>query len=127
MMPARVPEDLPRLWSDLFNRGDLDGLAALYEPDARLVGEPGRVAVGRAQIREALNGWSVVRGQVAITPARVLLGPDVVALASNSWSLTGTNPDGSPVSMSGTSAEIVRRQPDGTWLIAVDDPYSQSQ
>jgi uncharacterized protein (TIGR02246 family) len=127
MMPARVPEDLPRLWSELFNRGDLDGVAALYEPDGRLVTEPGRVVTGQAQIREALDEFFALRGQVAITPKRVLLGPDGVALASNNWSLAGTNPDGSPVSLAGTSGEIVRRQPDGTWLIAVDDPYSQSQ
>ena len=28
--------------------------------------------------------------------------------------------------MEGKSAEVVRRQPDGTWLFAIDDPYGRS-
>jgi uncharacterized protein (TIGR02246 family) len=123
-MPARTPEDMPGLLVELFNAGDLDGIAALYEPEAVMVAEPGRVVIGQAQIREVYEGFMTGRAQLAITPRQVLAGPDV-ALVSDNWHITGTNPDGSPMSMSGGSSEILRRQPDGTWLYVVDDPFTQ--
>jgi ketosteroid isomerase-like protein len=33
-MPARTPEESPRLWAENFVAGDLDALIALYEADA---------------------------------------------------------------------------------------------
>jgi uncharacterized protein (TIGR02246 family) len=124
-MPARAPEDVSGLLVEVFNAGDLDGIAALYEPEALMVAEPGRVVSGRAQIREAYEGFLAGKGQVTITPRQVLvLGTDV-ALVSNNWQITGANPDGTPTSVSGRSAEILRRQPDGSWLYAVDDPFTQ--
>jgi ketosteroid isomerase-like protein len=46
-----------------------------------------------------------------------------VALVVNRWSLRGTEPDGAPVEMRGSSADVLRRQADGTWLVLVDDPW----
>jgi ketosteroid isomerase-like protein len=34
-----------------------------------------------------------------------------------------TGQDGKPASMNGQSVEVVRRQPDGRWLFAVDFPF----
>jgi uncharacterized protein (TIGR02246 family) len=124
-MPARTPEDVSGLLVELFNAGDLDGIAALYEPKALMVAEPGRVISGQAQIRQAYEGFLPGKSQLAITPRQVLVLEGDVALASNNWQITGTNPDGSPMSASGTSAEILRRQPDGSWLYVVDDPFTQ--
>ena len=36
-MPATKPQDIHTLFLDAFNRGDVDALVALYEPDALLV------------------------------------------------------------------------------------------
>jgi ketosteroid isomerase-like protein len=55
-MPARAPEEMPGLLVELFNAGDMDGIAALYEPEALFVPQPGRVVVGRALIRDATKG-----------------------------------------------------------------------
>jgi ketosteroid isomerase-like protein len=38
------------------------------------------------------------------------------------WSITGTGPDGKPAKMEGRSAEVARRQRDGTWLFLIDNP-----
>ena len=37
--------------------------------------------------------------------------------------LSLTGPDGKPATMSGKSVEVVRRQPDGRWLFAIDFPF----
>jgi len=39
------------------------------------------------------------------------------------WSLKRQDPSGNEVNMSGTSCDILRRQPDGRWLIALDNPW----
>jgi ketosteroid isomerase-like protein len=43
--------------------------------------------------------------------------------ALGEWTLSGTGQDGKPVTMGGLSADVLRRQPDGRWLIAVDNPW----
>ena len=46
-----------------------------------------------------------------------------MALFCSKWSLTGTGPDGKPMQLGGLSSDILRRQADGTWLIAIDNPW----
>ena len=52
---AAEPEELERLFVARVNAGDLDGLVALFEPDAVMAVAPGKVATGRAAIRRALE------------------------------------------------------------------------
>jgi ketosteroid isomerase-like protein len=49
------PEALMRTFSACLNVGDLDGLVALYEPDAVFEPQPGVVVHGRAAVRDALD------------------------------------------------------------------------
>ena len=46
-----------------------------------------------------------------------------VALYMGRWTLEGTDPTGRTVSMGGESSDILRRQSDGRWLIALDNPW----
>jgi uncharacterized protein (TIGR02246 family) len=104
------------------NRGDLEAAAALYEPEAVLVGQPGKAARGRAEIREGLRGFIALRPTLTTTASLVLEAGDL-ALYLGRWRLTGIGPDGAPVTMGGESADVLHRQSDGRWLIAVDDPW----
>jgi ketosteroid isomerase-like protein len=45
------------------------------------------------------------------------------ALVAYRWQLEGTAPDGSPVEMAGMSADVLRRRPDGSWGVLIDDPW----
>jgi ketosteroid isomerase-like protein len=54
-MPARSPDALDRLFAEALNGGNLDALVALYEPNANLMPEPGKVVVGTEAIRKALR------------------------------------------------------------------------
>jgi len=47
---AVEPEDLGRLFLERANVGDVDGVVALYEPEAVLASPPGETATGRAAI-----------------------------------------------------------------------------
>ncbi len=48
---AREPEELPRLFIEQANQGNVKGLVALYEPGAVLALPDGHVAVGSEEIR----------------------------------------------------------------------------
>jgi uncharacterized protein (TIGR02246 family) len=117
-----------RAVADLVNalqRGDLDGAAALYEPEAVMVARPGEIAREREQIREALRGFVALRPTLTTAASHVVESGDV-ALYLGRWTLTGAGPDGVPVTMGGESADVLRRQPDGRWLISIDNPWGTS-
>jgi hypothetical protein len=48
---AAVPEDLGRLFLERANAGDVDGVVALYEPEAVLASASDGPAIGTAAIR----------------------------------------------------------------------------
>ncbi len=119
---AAGPEATVARLTDAVNRGDLDAAAALYEPEAVLVGQPGAAARGPAPIREAVRGFIGLQPTLTTTASRVLEAGDL-ALYLGRWRLTGIGADGAPVTMGGESADVLRRQSDGRWLIVIDDPW----
>jgi uncharacterized protein (TIGR02246 family) len=122
-LSATEPEQIHRLFEQAFNAGDIEGLLALYEPDAALVPQPGAVAEGTAAIRDALR-WFLDRGGQVTLDTKLVLRVGDLAFLANRWSLTGgTMPDGSPAELGATTAEVARRQPDGTWLYVIDNAW----
>ena len=95
---------------------------ALYEPNASFVQDSGEVIVGRAAIREVMKGFIAIKPKFTVKARSVLSGDGSLALTGLKWSATGTDPEGKPVTMSGNSTEVVRRQTDGTWLFVIDNP-----
>jgi uncharacterized protein (TIGR02246 family) len=122
-MAAREPEEAHRLWGERFRAGDLEGLMALYEPNATLVPQPGQAASGAAAIREALGGFLGLKATFDWVDTKPAIRSGDLALLHSRWTLSGTGPDGSPLNLGGTTADVVRRQADGTWLFAIDNPW----
>jgi uncharacterized protein (TIGR02246 family) len=100
------------------NKNDLEGLMSLYADDARLVGPEGEVYSGKGAIREQ---WAALLGMGGVMTVRTRFAVDLgdLAMLSNSWTFRA-----GAVEMSGTTAEIARRQSDGTWLYIVDHPFA---
>jgi ketosteroid isomerase-like protein len=108
---ASKPEDLTRLFVERANDRDAAGIAELYEEQAVMAYPPGEVTVGREAIREL---WAEV---LAHAP-RFEQEPPLPTLISGDIALTSTPPkDGA-----GARAQVVRRQPDGSWLRLLDQP-----
>jgi ketosteroid isomerase-like protein len=107
--PARTPEDLPRLFVERANAGDLEGLVALYEPEAVLRFPAGNLARGQAAIRAVYA--ELLASRPHFQPGRIQ-----ETLRSGDLALTST------VIATGTTAEIARRQEDGSWRWVVDNP-----
>lgn len=121
-MAATTPREVQTQWAQAFNAANLDGLVALYAPDAVLVPQPGQPVQGRDAIRAALQGFLSLGAKMEIDAEYVLECKDT-ALLRGRWELTGNGPDGQPLDMRGTSSEVVRKQPDGSWVYIIDHPY----
>jgi uncharacterized protein (TIGR02246 family) len=121
-MPIRRPEEMHVVFSARYNAGDLDGLVALYEPNAKLVSQPGQEVQGREAIRAGLQGFLALMPRIDMTTRYVLETGDTAVL-SGQWKLTGRGPDGTAMEMGGKSVEVLRRQADGTWLFVLDHPF----
>jgi len=121
-MAAREPGDIHRLFAESFRAGDLDGLMRLYEPDAVSQPRSGDLIRGKKAIRGAFERFLAMKGKFDLQPRRVIASNDVALLISK-WMLAGTGPDGAPVTVAGEATDVARRQPDGTWLLAIDNPY----
>ena len=124
-MAARTPEDCDRLFAEHVNAGDVDAVARLYEPRATLVQQDGPPATGAAAIRDALAGFAALKPRIEMNVTRVVKAGDDLAVLYNDWTLVGTDPDGKRLELTGKAIEVVRRQRDGTWLFAVDDPFAR--
>jgi uncharacterized protein (TIGR02246 family) len=104
------------------NTGDFDILMDLYEPGAAFATAPGSLAPGLGGIRDALGGFVAMNGKLELDVRRVLEVGDL-ALVAGEWSFTGTGPDGEPVTLAARNADVLRRQPDGSWRFVIDNPW----
>jgi len=121
-MPAHKPEELDVLFVQAVNAGDIEAVINLYEPTAALMMQPGQVVSGTKAVREALSGFLARKPRMRLE-ARTLAEAGGIALTTSKWVLEGTGPDGKPMKTEGQSAEVARRQPDGTWLFVIDNPH----
>jgi uncharacterized protein (TIGR02246 family) len=121
-MPARAPDEVHRLFTQYFTAGDIDALVSLYEPTAVLLPQPGQKVSGHAAIREALAAFLAMNGKFQMAPPKVIQATDV-AIVFAEWTLSALAADGSPIRLSGHTSDVVRRQPDGRWLLAIDSPF----
>ena len=109
--PAKTPEDISRLFVERANAGDVAGLADLYEPDAVLAYPPGRLTTGRAALE------AVFAEMLRHVPHFTVEEP-LPTIHHGDLALTSTKPSDN----TGGRVQIVRRQPDGTWLRVIDRP-----
>ena len=125
-MPAHKPVECDLLLFDVIEKGDLDAALALYEQDAVFVVSPDRVVTGHAAIREVLKGMMAVNATGKLDAVTAVTSADgSVAFTRAKGSSTRPGPDGKPVTAHFHSIEVVRKQPDGTWRIIIDDPSGE--
>ena len=106
--PAKEPNDLEKFFVERANAGDVEGLVALYESNATVAYGQGELAIGLNQIREFFVKFLANRLQLD-------LSIQAAALCSGDLALTSSR-----LSNGDITAEVARRQPDGSWLWVVD-------
>ena len=112
---AEQPEDLARLFVELANARDAEGLANLYEPDAVLAFPPGQETIGRAAIRKVME-------QMLAHAPTFTVEESLPTLRHGDIALTSTRPSDN----TGGRVQVARRQPDGSWLRILDRPETSA-
>lgn len=108
---ASEPEDVTRLVIERLNAGDAGGVAALYEPEAVLAYPVDQPTVGRATIQAVYQ---------RMVDAGVKFGsePPLPTVRFEDLALTSTT----SADKTGVRVQVLRRQPDGSWLRVIDRP-----
>jgi uncharacterized protein (TIGR02246 family) len=122
-MSINDPAELPHLFAERASAGDIEGLMALYEDGATLVGPDGVAAAGKQAIRERLEQLLAMTPRITPTHSRAMVVGDI-ALMSGSWQLRLGTDEGGEASFESSSTEVARRQHDGSWLYVIDDTTS---
>ena len=125
MSDVKRPEDMSPRLAAAFNSADLDTMAALYEADAMLVDETGTRHQGADAIRAALAALLGAGGVLTSEP-RFAVDAGDIALSGANWQLRSKDGAEAPLAQ-GTSIEVLRRQPDGTWRYLIDCPSGIDQ
>jgi ketosteroid isomerase-like protein len=108
---AMEPEDVTRLVVERLNAGDAAGVAALYEPQAVLAYPADQPTTGREAIRAVYQ--RMVDAGVRFgseTPLPTVRFEDLALTSTHSADKTGMR------------VQVLRRQPDGSWLRIIDRP-----
>jgi uncharacterized protein (TIGR02246 family) len=103
--------------------GDMQRILATYEPEAVLMGQHGMPAKGTSALREAFAQFLVLQPKITILNQDIVQADDI-ALHAYTWKMNGKTPDGNPVEQSGVSTVVLRKQPDGRWLMVIDNPFA---
>jgi ketosteroid isomerase-like protein len=124
MPQASTPEDLSQLIGEAITSGDMDAALSLYEPDATFAMPAGfgeGSVTGLDGLRGAFGGFLAMSPELKVNAEKTLLSGDTALVVGN-WTLKGRDPEGNDVDASGRYADVVRRQPDGSWLFVIDNP-----
>ena len=114
-MPAHNPAEIHALFLGAFNRGDVEAVVALYEPNAVIV-IGGETVAGRQAIRETYQRLFASHGHMELE-TRALVETEELALLHANWTYQTEE-----TTLRRLSTEVVRRQADGTWLFVIDEP-----
>ncbi len=108
--PALDPQELEPLLIARANAGDVDGMVALFEPNAVLAIGGGNVARGTTEIREF---YADLLASGFVFHA----GEQYPAIFNGEFALTSSRyPNGT------FSSEVARQQKNDTWLWVIDYP-----
>ena len=121
-MAGSTPEGTLELVADYLRAGDLPALVGLYAHDAVFLPDPQTILTGEAAIEAGLGGFIALRPILTFSDERMITSGDV-ALVTHRWNLRGTLPTGAPIEQQGRAINVLRREEDGRWRLAIDNPW----
>src|SRR5438067_2082216 len=119
-MPADTARQVDEMFVRAMNARDIETVMSLYGPDTVFVQEPGKPEIrGEAALREHLLSFLALEPELKVELKQFVEAGDV-AFFSVRWQLRGNGGSEQPITLSSADANVVRRQPDGTWKTLID-------
>ncbi len=129
---ASSPAELLKLLGQRIVAKDVNGVIALQEPEAAIVDWDLSVIRGHAAIRAFYVEWFKSNPVLNVNPIQIVESggkrsgnkmKDRSASVMGTYTLEQDGSDGNRVTFAGNFCDIVREQPNGTWLYVQDNPY----
>jgi len=121
-MGAESPQQWWEIWSESFDKGDVETILSLYDPDATVVPNPGNPIRGTDAIREMLQFYVDMHGTLKAQQGEILHGPGV-ATSYIPWSFDADLAD-EPLHLEAVATVVLADRPDG-WVALIDDFFGQ--
>jgi ketosteroid isomerase-like protein len=122
-MPVTNPTQMNETFASAFNSRKIDNLTELYELSAILCADDSsKPRTGMDAIRDELKGFLMVPGTMRSTNNFCIEHGDIALLRAD-WQIIAED---ETIIASGSSAEIIRKQPDGRWLYMIDHAIGAS-
>jgi uncharacterized protein (TIGR02246 family) len=122
MMHAENPHMVVTLLASALRDLDVTAIMALYEEDAALSISPGMLCKGTASIRKFYEGFFKLNPNIRYEMKNIAECSDL-ALFTAKWTTLSPIPAGLPISKTNYQACILRKQANGHWLIALNNPF----
>lgn len=111
----------PEAWWPSMQRamreGDLEAVLRLYEPGAAFADATGQTLIGHADLRRVLAPLANAKTDFQFAIAKIVQAEDLALVHAK---VRTTRAASKP----GHALEVLRRQPDGRWLLAIGDPFT---
>ena len=107
-----------------FQNKDIDAVMACYEPNAVVVFEPESPVSDTNILRKMFTEMSMLNPVFTYSGHDVFISGDIATHIAP-WEMTATAPDGTEIKQSGLSVAVLKKQTNGTWLMAIDNPHGQ--
>jgi len=119
-MEPMSPEDWWPLFQRAMRAGDLDAVLRLYEPGAVFANATGEILAGHAELSAVLGPLADARADFRFSIRKIIQNGDLALVHSD---VRTTRSQATP----GYALEVLRRQSDGSWLLAIGDPFTIGQ
>jgi ketosteroid isomerase-like protein len=112
-----TPKEFLKSYVEKFNAKNVSSLIDMYETDACFQVQPGQVVKGLENIRQSLQGFIDLKGNLQSNVKGVIQASNL-ALVNTEWLFSGT-----AINIGGKAIDVLRQQSDGTWRIVIDNPW----
>jgi len=85
---------------------------------------PGEPVRGSENLRATFERMALSKPAFRFSGHEVYIAGDV-AVHTSPWTMAATAEDGTAIEDQGLSVAVLERQPDGGWLMAIDNPHGQ--
>lgn len=106
-----------------FQDGDIARVMESYETEATVVFEPAAPVSNAAQLEQMFTGMAAISPVFDYAAGHEVIVNGDIAMHIAPWDMTATSPDGQKLEQSGLSIAVLRRQPDGSWKMVIDNPH----